>query len=239
MSSTYRQSSVLTPELRASDPENRWLARGGRFRMEGEMIRDCMLASSGKLSLKMGGPSVFPPQPQSVTALSYDGFGWNPSGGEDRYRRSLYTFAKRTTPFAAYTVFDGPTGENCLPRRDRSNTPLQSLTLLNDPMYAELAVALARRSMDEISVSSSSADASRSHDERIATRIFRHLLTRQPNPSELAKILEYYQAQQARISAGELDATKLCDNPNATADWGAWALTARAIMNLDEAITRE
>jgi hypothetical protein len=93
--------------------------------------------------------------------------------------------------------------------------------------------------MDEISVSSSSADASRSHDERIATRIFRHLLTRQPNPSELAKILEYYQAQQARISAGELDATKLCDNPNATADWGAWALTARAIMNLDEAITRE
>ncbi len=142
-SRTYQQDALISPEALAKDPENIWLARGPRFRMSGEMIRDMVLASSGLLSRKLGGPSVHPPQPSSVTAAAYGGARWKASQGESRYRRSLYTFMKRTAPFAAYLAFDGPTGEQCLPRRDRSNTPIQALTLLNDEMFIEAARALA------------------------------------------------------------------------------------------------
>ena len=146
-SQTYQQQSELNSELMVADPQNVLLSRGPRFRMSGEVLRDAALASSGLLSKKIGGKSVFPPQPSTVAAAAYGGTKWNVSKGEDRYRRSLYTFSKRTAPFAAYLTFDGPTGESCLARREISNTPLQSLTLLNDTMFLEAARALAESTL--------------------------------------------------------------------------------------------
>ncbi|HZY86218.1 MAG TPA: PSD1 and planctomycete cytochrome C domain-containing protein, partial [Gemmataceae bacterium] len=132
-SATYRQSARVTPELLARDPENRLLARGPRFRLEAELLRDAALRASGLLSPRLGGPSVFPPQPPGVTTEgAYGALAWKPSAGPDRYRRGLYTFSKRTAPFAAFTTFDAPSGEACVARREASNTPLQALTLLND-----------------------------------------------------------------------------------------------------------
>ncbi|MCB1235818.1 MAG: DUF1553 domain-containing protein, partial [Verrucomicrobiae bacterium] len=152
-SAVYRQSSRVSPELLARDPDNALLARGPRFRLEGEIVRDAALRAAGLLSPKIGGPSVYPPQPRSVVAVAYSAPKWDPSPGEDRHRRSLYTFAKRTAPFAAYLTFDGPTGESCIARRDRSNTPLQALTLLNDEMFLEAARALAKNALDPTGLS--------------------------------------------------------------------------------------
>jgi len=225
-SATYRQAATLPPELLARDPENRLLARGPRRRVDAELVRDIMLQASGLLSKKMYGPSVYPPQPASVTALAYGSTPWDPAKGEDRYRRSLYTFSKRTAPFAAYLVFDGPTGENCVARRDRSNTPLQALTLLNDEMYLEMARALAE-------VAAENADS----DEAVAHSMFRRLLTRPPSDEELRAILQYQQAQLRRLEAGELDADAISGKKGATAAEAAWAMTARSLMNLDEVIT--
>src|SRR6185503_1196965 len=119
------QSSRVTPELLERDPQNVLLARGPRFRVEAEIVRDAALKSAGLLSSKLGGPSVFPPQPASVTTEgAYGPLTWTPSTGESRFRRSLYTFAKRTAPFALYGAFDAPSGEACIARRDTSNTPL-------------------------------------------------------------------------------------------------------------------
>ena len=145
MSATYQQSSRATPELLAKDPENRLLARGPRVRLEAEVIRDAALRASGLLSERIGGPSVFPPQPPGVTTEgTYGGLEWKVSPGGDRYRRGLYTFTKRTAPFAMATTFDAPSGEVCVARREVSNTPLQALTLLNDPVFQEAAQALGR-----------------------------------------------------------------------------------------------
>jgi hypothetical protein len=231
-SATYRQSSNLSNELRARDPENRLLARGPRFRVDAETVRDMMLRASGRLSEKMFGPSVYPPQPGIVTELSYGNVKWNASPGEDRYRRSLYTFSKRTAPFAAYTVFDGPTGENCVPRRNRSNTPLQALTLLNDEMFLELARAAVERQAPE--------PASKAE---YAAALFRRFLTRPPTDAELAMLLEFQAAQQMRLAAGELKAAQILGVDGGDADplaqRAAWVMVARAVMNLDEAITKQ
>ncbi len=133
-SATYRQSSRVTPELLAKDRDNRLLARGPRVRLEAEVIRDSVLQASGLLSERIGGPSVFPPQPPGVTTEgTYGGLAWNVSQGADRYRRGLYTFTKRTAPYAMFATFDAPSGEVCVARRDVSNTPLQALTLLERP----------------------------------------------------------------------------------------------------------
>lgn len=226
MSATYQQSSRITPELLQRDPENRLLARGPRYRIDAELVRDSMLKASGLLSAKIGGPSVYPPQPASVTALAYGNTKWDVSPGEDRYRRSLYTFSKRTAPFAAYSVFDGPTGENCVPRRDRSNTPLQALTLLNDEMYLEMAQAIAKLS----------ADVNR--DER-ASFIFRRLLTRPPSGAESKALATFQRAQQQRLGAAELDAELIGGNDAATPESASWVMVARAVMNLDEVITKQ
>ena len=246
-SATYRQDSLVTSLLLQRDPRNRLLGRGPRFRVGAETVRDVMLHASGLLSEKMYGPSVYPPQLASVAALAYGNFKWTPSTGDDRYRRSLYTFSKRTAPFAAYTVFDGPTGESCTARRDRSNTPLQALTLLNDEMYLEMSRALADRVVGDSSTDDSSTD------EEIATGIFRRLVIRPPSEKELAAILQYQQSQQNRVEAGDLDAGKILGRPkpgatddakgvnavNLTpAEAAAWTMVARALMNLDEAITK-
>lgn len=226
-SATYRQQSSVPSALLERDPQNELLTRGPRHRVSAEMVRDIMLHASGLLSPKMYGPSVRPPQPNSVTALAYGNPSWTASTGEDRYRRSLYTFGKRTAPFAAFTVFDAPSGEGCIARRDRSNSPLQALTLLNDEMYLEMSRALAEFAMNKASSENSTA-----------TYMFRRVLVRPPEPAELAAIVRYQRGQLRRLAAGELDADKIAGQEHATNAQAAWAMTARVVMNLDEAITK-
>ncbi len=228
-SATYRQSSRVTAELLAKDASNELLARGPRLRVEAEVVRDAMLAVSGLLSDKQLGPSVFPAQPANITTEgTYGGLNWTLSPGEDRYRRTLYTFTKRTSPFALSMTFDGPSGEACVARREVSNTPLQALTLLNDTVFIETAQALGREF----------AERSGSVDERLHA-LFRRALTRPPTDDELALLKRFFNEQSSRLDRKELDATKLAGagGPN-EALRAAWTLTARAIMNLDEAVTK-
>src|SRR5690606_36520761 len=144
-SATYRQSSRLTPEALATDPQNEWLARFPRVRLEAELVRDAALRMGGLLSDKLGGPSVFPPQPASVTSEgAYGALSWTVNEGADRNRRGLYTFSKRTAPYAMFFTLDAPSGEACIPRSEVSNTPLKALTLLNDDVFVEVAKAFGR-----------------------------------------------------------------------------------------------
>jgi hypothetical protein len=229
-SATYQQTSAVNADLLARDPENRLLARGPGYRVDAEIVRDIFLAASGLLNPKLGGPSVYPPQPESVTALAYGNTAWMTSTGADRYRRSLYTFSKRTAPFAAYAAFDSPSGETCVARRDRSNTPLQALTLLNDEMYLEFARGLAAQVCAEVDAASP--------PEARATAIFRRLVTRPPSPTELAAIMDFYHAQQDRLAAGEIDPAKITGDAAGGAESAAWTMTARALSNLDEVIVK-
>ncbi|MCB1228662.1 MAG: PSD1 domain-containing protein [Verrucomicrobiae bacterium] len=230
-SATYRQDARTTPELLERDPTNTLLARGPRFRLDAEIIRDSALATSGLLSEKLGGPSVYPPQPPSVSEAAYGSPKWTPSPGQDRYRRSLYTFAKRTAPFAAYLTFDGPTGEACIARRDRSNTPLQALTLMNDTMFTEAAAALADSTL-------SGLGPNPVESEIVAAELFRRVLTREPDQSELTDLIGYYESQLARLKTGELATEKIGGNDSATPEHAAWTMVARVILNLDEAVTK-
>lgn len=206
LSATYQQAVGEAPE---SDPGNRLLSRFPYHRLDAERIRDVLLSASGLLCRKVGGESVHPPQPAAVTQMAYGSPSWDTSVGGDRFRRSLYTFAKRTAPFAAYTTFDAPTGENCIARRDRSTTPLQAMTLLNDAMFTEIARALAETSLREVRPQATAAE--------IARHLFQRLLVRPPDPHELAAILEFYQRQSGHAEP--------------------WTLVARALINTDEAIT--
>ncbi|MDA0659828.1 MAG: DUF1549 and DUF1553 domain-containing protein, partial [Planctomycetota bacterium] len=223
-SATYRQSASAGAALWERDPENHFLARGPRFRLEAEAIRDTYLKASGLLCVTIGGPSVYPPQPESVTSLTYGGMAWPTSVGESRYRRSLYTFSKRTAPFAAFASWDAPSGEQCTVQRDRSNSPLQALTLLNDAMFVEFARAL--------------ASECKGTDEQRATNMFRRVLVRPPQDHEIGRILTYYHAQVQRLQNGKLSADDIITDADAPAEHAAWVLVARGIMNLDEAITR-
>ena len=227
MSATYRQRSDASAEKQAKDPTNRFFARGPRHRVSGETIRDMVLFASGQLSLTMGGPSVKPPQPHSVTQVAYGNPSWSPSPGEDRYRRSLYTFSKRTAPFAAFATFDGPSGEICVARRDRSNTPLQALTLLNDEMFVELARHLASAVYEEGQT-----------DEALIQGVFRRLLTRPPREDELNLLRPYYARQLQRLRSGELSAQTITNQQHAPRELAALTMVARVVMNLDEMITK-
>jgi len=229
-SATYQQSAQVTPELLARDPDNRLLARGPRFRLEAELLRDAALAASGLLSPKVGGPSVFPPQPASVTAEgAYGALGWKASEGLDRYRRGLYTFSKRTAPFAMFTTFDAPSGEACVARREPSNTPLQALTLLNDAAVIECAQALGRLAVSREG----------SVEER-AVWLFRRCLTRPPTDEERAALTKFYRAQKGRFERKELDAAKVAGPGDGDVnEQAAWTVTARAVLNLDEFVTKD
>jgi len=229
MSATYQQTSRVTPELLEKDPQNKLLARGPRVRLEAELIRDAILGVSGLLSAKLGGPSVFPPQPPGVTTEgAYGALAWNPSPGEDRYRRGLYTFTKRTAPYAMFITFDAPSGEACVARREVSNSPLQSLTLLNDAVFFEASQALGRR------VASQKGD-----DESRATYLFRRCLTRLPTTQELAPMIKFYREQKERFTAKELDADAVAGSGEGNAiERAAWTAVARALLNLDETITK-
>jgi hypothetical protein len=228
-SATYRQSSRITPELLAKDPENRLLARGPRVRLEAELLRDATLTASGLLSPKIGGPSVFPPQPPGVTSEgTFGALEWKVSAGEDRYRRGLYTFSKRTAPYAMFTTFDAPTGEVCVARREVSDTPLQALATLNDQVFVEASQALGRMMVARTGTTA----------ERVAY-LFRRCVTRPPSAEETDLLVKYYTAQQDRFAKKELDAATVAGlgdgDPNARA---AWTALARSLLNLDEAITR-
>lgn len=235
-SATYRQSSRTPSDLLARDPRNELLARGPRFRVDAEIVRDVALAASGLLSRKLGGPSVFPPQPSAVTELAYGGGGWRNSTGADRYRRGLYTYLKRTAPYAAFVVMDGPTSDTTCVRRERSNTPLQALTLLNDSVFVEAAQALARRVMTQSPGTSTEARAGHA---------FRLCLARPPRSDELGKLVAFHDRQLARFRAGELDAVKVSGiDPKATlgddpGELAAWMAVSRALLNLDETVTKE
>jgi Protein of unknown function (DUF1549)/Protein of unknown function (DUF1553)/Planctomycete cytochrome C len=229
MSATYQQSSRLTPTLLAKDPDNRLLARGPRVRLEAEVIRDAALRVSTLLSEKLGGPSVFPLQPPGVsTEGAYGGLEWKPSPGGDRYRRGLYTFTKRTAPYAMAVTFDAPSGEVCVARREVSNTPLQALTLLNDPVFEEAAQALGRLM----------AAGSEPLEER-ASRLFQRCLARRPGCDELERLVAFFRAQKRRFDQRELDAAKIAGPGQGDVnERAAWTVLARAILNLDEAVTK-
>jgi hypothetical protein len=229
-SATYRQASRVTPELLATDPQNLWLARGPRVRLDAEVIRDSLLDMAGLLSDKQFGPSVYPLQPANITTEgAYGQLAWNVSSGEDRYRRGLYTFAKRTAPYAMFTTFDGPSGEACIPRRESSNTPLQALTLLNDPVFLEVAQTLGR----------DLATASGTTAEKLDL-LFRRILTRPPTQAEADLLLRFFETQHRRLRDGGLDAKSLAGTGDVVdVDRAAWTATARALLNLDETITKE
>ncbi|HEX2750929.1 MAG TPA: DUF1549 and DUF1553 domain-containing protein, partial [Verrucomicrobiales bacterium] len=227
MSATYRQSSMVTGRGAEVDAENLLLWRGPRHRLEAEQIRDSALAVTGLLSTKMGGPGVFPPQPAGVTTEgTYGPMQWVPATGEDRFRRSLYTFTKRTAPFAMSNTFDAPTGEACVARRDVSNTPLQSLTLLNDVMFMEAAQAMAKQI----------AAQSGTLDEKLGA-VIRRILCRPPAKEEVDTLASFFNAQLPRLTRGELDPVKT-GGEGADATRAAWTLTIRALLNTDEFVTK-
>jgi hypothetical protein len=238
-SATYRQSSKVSPDLRARDPENRLLARGPRFRMDAEMIRDNALEVSGLLIPKIGGPSVKPYQPPGLwEAVSY-GFSqiYEPDDGEARFRRSLYTFWKRQSAPPNLTTFDAPSRETCTVKRPRTNTPLQALVLMNDPQFVVASRAFAQRIMQE---------AGPDPAERV-TRAFRLATARRPDPQELDILVDYYKEQLAEYEQNPEKAKKLLtegemDQPGEpslpTTEWAAWTTVANLILNLDETITK-
>lgn len=227
-SATYRQSSRASPDLLARDPQNRLLARGARGRLEAEQIRDGTLRAAGLLSPKIGGPSVYPPQAEGVSEVAYGNPKWTPSSGEDRFRRGIYTFTRRTAPYAMAVNFDAPTGESCLARRETSNTPLQALTLLNDVVFFESAQALGKVC----------AAQSGAVEER-ARLLFRRCLTRAPADEELQRLVQFFRVQQDRFARKEIDPAKIASPGSGNdAECAAWTVLARVILNLDEAITK-
>jgi hypothetical protein len=181
-SRTYRQSSVVREDSRQLDPLNQWWSRQNRLRLDSELVRDALLSASGQLSRKVGGPSVFPPIPDGILNQGQGKQSWKLSQGEDRFRRGLYTFCYRATPAPANSVFDAPDAASTCTRRLRSNTPLQALTLLNDPAHVELAEAMAGRIERE-----GLADAMRA------------TISRSPDPWEISQLEGMDRWTQARI----------------------------------------
>jgi hypothetical protein len=235
MSATYRQSSKVTPELLAKDDQNKLYARGPRFRLDAETIRDNALSAAGLLSLKQGGPPVKPFQPEGVwkvTGLVDNTY--KTSDGEDAYRRGIYIVWRRSAPYPSFMNFDAQVRAACVVKRSRSNTPLQALTLLNDPVYVEAAMALARRALAE----QPGADAA----ARVRN-LFRLCLARAPKDNEVDALVKLYEAQRAGFQADAQAAKALIGSYTApantsTAEFAAWYAVATALLNLDEMITK-
>jgi hypothetical protein len=231
-SATYRQASRMRPELASVDPGNRLLARQSRLRLDAECVRDVALSASGLLRSKVGGPSVFPPQPDGVMALGQMRREWVPDTGPNRYRRGMYTFLWRATPHPLLTVFDAPDAVRACTRRIRSNTPLQALTLLNDEAFFEFAQALADRIVKE----SPCDDGDRL---RFA---FRLCLGRTPDPRELAPLADLLGRERAELEAATEPSQALVPaglDRGHVPERAAWTSVARVLLNLDEFITRE
>ncbi|MBI4607173.1 MAG: DUF1553 domain-containing protein [Planctomycetes bacterium] len=238
-SSTYRQASRATSDLLERDPRNRLLGRGPRFRAEAEVVRDIALSASGLIAHGLGGPSVFPPVPESVLALSFLKVDfWQTATGPERYRRSLYVFRRRSLPDPMLSSFDAPNGELACVRRVRSNTPLAALATLNEPVFVEAARALALRILRE----SGSADPDR------AAYGFRLCTGRRPRAEEVAEVLGLLEASRKRIADGWIapkeiafeDPGNLPELPRdvTPAQAAAWTIAARVLLNLDETVTK-
>ena len=233
-SAVYRQSSTCPPSLLARDPENRLLACGPRVRLSAEVIRDQALAAAGLLSRKKGGPSVHPPQPNLGLKAAFGGeVDWQASTGEDRYRRAIYTTWRRSNPYPSMATFDAPNREVCTVRRPRTNTPLQALVTLNDPVFIEAAQALARRMISEGGPDTATR----------ATRGFRLVLARQPAGPEVDRLVRLYDEAAADYRADPAAAMLMATDPlgeppadlaTDMADLAAWTVVANVILNLDE-----
>jgi hypothetical protein len=241
LSRTYRQSSAVSEELYAKDPYNRLLARGPRFRVEAETVRDIALSASGLLNEKIGGPSVFPPAPEFLfkPPASYGPKNWYESKDQDRYRRALYTFRYRSVPYPMLETFDAPNGNVSCVRRPRSNTPLQALTTLNEPLFVETARSLALKIL---------AEGGKTDQQRIAYG-FERCISRRPTPPENSELLSLLGKEQQRFASGELNPSDLlADDPKQTpalpkkitpTEAAAWTAVSRVLLNLDETITKE
>jgi Protein of unknown function (DUF1553) len=189
LSATYRQSSRVTPELLKRDPQNRWLARGPRFRMDAEMIRDNALAVAGLLYLKKGGPPIRPPQPEGLwIKVGGERYDYDVSPGAEKYRRGIYVVLKRAAPYPGLATFDATARLTCTVKRSRSNTPLQALTLLNDPVYVEAALALVRRIINE--TPGAAVEPRLEHAVRLC-------VARAPRPPEIAVLRALHEAQRS------------------------------------------
>lgn len=230
-SAAYRQSSVATPESIAKDPDNRWLARGPRVRLSAEMVRDQALFAAGLLSTKMYGPPVNPPQPSmGLTAAFGSSTDWKTSNGEDRYRRGIYTTWRRSNPYPSMATFDAPNREVCTVRRNRTNTPLQSLVTLNDPVYVEAAQSLARQAL--------------LHDTARHVQItfaFRRCVLRPPTDAELVVLTELFDDSRMSLSEHPEEAMKLSTDPLGglpagldSLDAAAMTVVCNVLLNLDE-----
>ncbi len=235
-SATYRQSSRTLPELAERDPLNRLLARGPRFRLPAEMIRDQALAVSGQLSDKLLGPSVQPFQPKLGLRAAFGGTtDWDTSPGEDAYRRGLYTKWRRTAPYPSMVTFDAPSREFCTIRRTRTNTPLQALVTLNDPVYIQAAQSLARRVLTR-----------HTSDESAQLEwLFRTVLTRPPTSDECERLREMLSAARSHFETDPKAAEELAtdsigpptENMSLT-DLASWTVLANVVLNLDETLAR-
>jgi hypothetical protein len=236
MSSTYRQSSVASLEVRDRDTANNWLARQGRFRLDAELVRDNALAVSGLLVRKIGGPSVKPYQPAGYWQfLNFPTRDWTADKGDDQYRRGMYTYWQRTFLHPSLLAFDAPSREECTAERPRSSTPLQALVLLNDPTYVEAARAFAERILKE---------GGPTLGERL-NWAYRQALSRPIKPEEAQILTTLHRkhhdeftadakAAQQLVSTGQRPAANDVD----VAELAAWTSVARVILNLHEVITR-
>jgi hypothetical protein len=235
----------VSPLLQERDPANRLLARGPRYRVDAENVRDVALAASGLLNPAVGGPSVFPPAPEFLfqPPASYGPKTWNVDTGLDRYRRALYTFRFRSVPYPMLQTFDAPIGEVACARRSRSNTPLQALTTLNEPLFMECARALAVKLL---------TDGGATDSQRLAYAV-RRCLSRDPKSDEQKVLSDFLDRQKERFHRDGVDPWPLLAR-DATAkqkltaaipagttpgDLAAWTAVARVILNLDETITKE
>ena len=225
MSATYRQASEVTPELLAADPRNRLLARGPRVRLTAEQIRDQTLAVSGLLSKKMYGPSVMPPQPEGVWQIVYSGLAWKTSEGEDKHRRALYTYWRRTSPYPSMIAFDGPSREFCVTRRIDTNTPLQALVTLNDPVFVEAAQTLAKQMQQ---AGEATTDQLRfGYEQAVVNPI---------EPDKLEQLQKLYTEAQQYYQENPEEVVKMAGLEDA--ELAALAVVANAILNLDEFVTK-
>jgi hypothetical protein len=228
-SATYRQSSNVPVKLKEADPYNKWLARQNRFRLEAEIVRDTELAASGLLSDKIGGPSVFPPIATGVMTVGQIKREWKVSAGDEKYRRGMYTFFYRATPPPSLAVFDAPDATSACTRRIRSNTPLQSLTLLNDPAFVEFARGLALRVLSE-------APGAKRLDYA-----FRLCLARPPEKIERTRLEELLETERRNFAKSPREAKQLVADQSSsnTNELAAWITVSRVLLNLDETISRE
>jgi hypothetical protein len=228
MSATYQQDAHLTKELIEQDPSNRYLTRGPRVRLSFEQIRDQALCVSGLLSDKMYGKSVMPYQPEGIWASVYSGESWTQSKGEDQYRRSVYTYNKRTSPYPSMMMFDGSSREVCVSRRIRTNTPLQALVTLNDSSFVVASRFFAKRMIEK------KGSARDQISEGYKMLVFHPI-----SDKKLTVLAKLYDESLSEFTQGKLSSEKLLGEKKATPQLAAMTVVANAMLNLDEIITKE